>query len=289
MASTLTSPRPDVDTSAAPPQLVIDQVHRSFPNPEGGTVDALVDANLSVRPGEFISLIGPSGCGKSTLFNLIAGLDAPSSGRIVIDGVDRAGQQGLVGYMLQKDLLLPWRTVVENVVLGLEISGVRKKAAQAIARPLLTTYGLAGFENRYPHQLSGGMKQRVALLRTILFNRDIILLDEPFGALDAQTREQMQEWLLDLWDDFHKTVLFVTHDIDEAIYLSDRVFVMSARPGRIIAEFEVPLSRPRKPSVVTSPEFVALKADARELLNGAHTTHTTHTTSSLSSQEGTVA
>ncbi|GIG40240.1 ABC transporter ATP-binding protein [Cellulomonas phragmiteti] len=255
------------------PQLVVEHVHRRFPSPEGGTVDALVDADLTVRPGEFISLIGPSGCGKSTLFNLIAGLDTPTEGRILIDGVDRSGQQGLVGYMLQKDLLLPWRTVLENVVLGLEIGGVRRKAAQAIARPLLSTYGLGGFEGRYPAQLSGGMRQRVALLRTILFNRDVILLDEPFGALDAQTREQMQEWLLDLWDDFQKTVLFVTHDIDEAIYLSDRVVVMSARPGRIVASFDVPLDRPRKPSVVTSAEFVRLKADARELLNGAHRTH----------------
>ncbi|WP_222928271.1 ABC transporter ATP-binding protein [Cellulomonas telluris] len=254
-------------------QLVIDHVSRRFPSPEGGTVDALVDAHLTVRPGEFVSLIGPSGCGKSTLFNLIAGLDTPSEGRVLIDGVDRSGQQGLVGYMLQKDLLLPWRTVLENVVLGLEIGGVRRKAAQALARPLLTTYGLGGFENRYPTQLSGGMRQRVALLRTVLFNRDVILLDEPFGALDAQTREHMQEWLLDLWDDFHKTVLFVTHDIDEAIYLSDRVVVMSARPGRIVAEFDVTLDRPRKPSVVTSAEFVRLKADARELLNGAHRAH----------------
>ncbi|WP_298461597.1 ABC transporter ATP-binding protein [uncultured Cellulomonas sp.] len=255
------------------PQLVVEHVHRTFPTREGEAVQALVDADLSVRPGEFISLIGPSGCGKSTLFNLIAGLDAPTTGRILIDGVDRSGQQGLVGYMLQKDLLLPWRTVLENVVLGLEISGVRKKAAHGIARPLLATYGLGGFESHYPTQLSGGMKQRVALLRTILFNRDIILLDEPFGALDAQTRERMQEWLLDLWDDFHKTVLFVTHDIDEAIYLSDRVFVMSARPGRIVASFDVGLDRPRKPSVVTSAEFVRIKADARELLNGAHAAH----------------
>jgi ABC-type nitrate/sulfonate/bicarbonate transport system ATPase subunit len=259
--------------SSATSQLVIEDIHRSFSNPEGGTVDALVNANLEVKPGEFISLIGPSGCGKSTLFNLIAGLDTPTGGRILIDGVDRAGQQGLVGYMLQKDLLLPWRTVLENVILGLEISGVKKKNAQAIAAPLLATYGLGGFENRYPNQLSGGMRQRVALLRTILFNRDIILLDEPFGALDAQTRENMQEWLLDLWDDFQKTVLFVTHDIDEAIYLSDRVFVMSARPGRIVASFEVELERPRKPSVVTSPEFVRLKAMTRELLNGAHQAH----------------
>ncbi len=272
--ATVLAPEPTAPTSSPPAdQLVIEHVSRRFPSPEGGTVDALVDADLTVRPGEFISLIGPSGCGKSTLFNLIAGLDTPSEGRILIDGVDRSGQQGLVGYMLQKDLLLPWRTVLENVVLGLEIGGVRRRAAQAIARPLLTTYGLAGFENRYPAQLSGGMRQRVALLRTVLFNRDVILLDEPFGALDAQTREHMQEWLLDLWDDFQKTVLFVTHDIDEAIYLSDRVFVMSARPGRIVASFDVPLDRPRKPSVVTSAEFVRLKADARALLDGAHRAH----------------
>jgi ABC-type nitrate/sulfonate/bicarbonate transport system ATPase subunit len=251
-------------------QLVVEDVSRTFPSPDGGVVQALVGANLRVKEGEFISLIGPSGCGKSTLFNLIAGLDEPTAGSIKMDGVERNGQQGLVGYMLQKDLLLPWRTVLDNVVLGLEIGGVKRKDAYEIAKPLLQTYGLGGFMDRYPSQLSGGMKQRAALLRTILFNRDIILLDEPFGALDAQTREHMQEWLLDLWDDFKKTVLFVTHDIDEAIYLSDRVFVMSARPGRIVAEIPITLDRPRKPSIVTSDEFVALKATAREYLNSAH-------------------
>jgi ABC-type nitrate/sulfonate/bicarbonate transport system ATPase subunit len=252
------------------PQLVIDEVSRLFPSPDGGTVEALVGASLKVQRGEFISLIGPSGCGKSTLFNLIAGLDEPNAGDISIDGITRNGQQGVVGYMLQKDLLLPWRTVLDNVVLGLEIGGVKRKEAYEIAKPLLQTYGLGGFMDRYPRQLSGGMKQRAALLRTVLFNRDIILLDEPFGALDAQTREHMQEWLLDLWDDFKKTVLFVTHDIDEAIYLSDRVFVMSARPGRIVAELTIDLPRPRHPSIVTSDEFVALKATARNYLNTAH-------------------
>jgi len=256
--------------SADSTQLAVEGVSRRFVRRDGGATDALVNANLTVGHGEFISLIGPSGCGKSTLFNMIAGLDVPTQGRIMIDGIDRSGQQGLVGYMLQKDLLLPWRTVLENVVLGLEISGVAKKAAHAIARPLLTTYGLGEFVDRYPSQLSGGMKQRAALLRTILFNRDIILLDEPFGALDAQTREHMQEWLLDLWDDFKKTVLFVTHDIDEAIYLSDRVFVMSARPGRIVAEIPVSLERPRHPSIVTSDEFIRIKTQARAYLNGAH-------------------
>lgn len=251
-------------------QLVVDDVSRTFPSPDGGVVQALVGANLRVRRGEFISLIGPSGCGKSTLFNLIAGLDEPTAGSILMEGVERNGQQGLVGYMLQKDLLLPWRTVLDNVVLGLEISGVKRKEAYEIAKPLLETYGLGSFMDRYPRQLSGGMKQRAALLRTILFNRDVILLDEPFGALDAQTREHMQEWLLDLWDDFKKTVLFVTHDIDEAIYLSDRVFVMSARPGRIVAEMPITLARPRHPSIVTSDEFIALKTTARGYLNNAH-------------------
>ncbi|WP_199286545.1 ABC transporter ATP-binding protein [Salinibacterium hongtaonis] len=262
---------PPID-SVDPPraQLVVDDVSRLFTSPDGSAVEALVGANLQVREGEFISLIGPSGCGKSTLFNVIAGLDEPTNGSIVVDGVERNGQQGLVGYMLQKDMLLPWRTILDNVVLGLEIGGVKKKDAHAIARPLLETYGLGGFLDRYPSQLSGGMRQRAALLRTILFNRDIILLDEPFGALDAQTRERMQEWLLDLWDDFQKTVLFVTHDIDEAIYLSDRVFVMSARPGRIVAEIPITLPRPRHSSIVTSAEFVALKAEAREYLNDAH-------------------
>lgn len=254
-------------------QLEVENVHRLFETVDGNTVKALVDARLKVWPGEFVSLIGPSGCGKSTLFNLIAGLDTPTQGRILIDGVERNGQQGVVGYMLQKDLLLPWRTILGNVILGLEVGGVGKREAKRIAHPLLDTYGLGDFKEHYPKQLSGGMKQRAALLRTILFNRDVILLDEPFGALDAQTRERMQEWLLDLWDDFKKTVLFVTHDIDEAIYLSDRVFVMSARPGRIVQEVTIPLSRPRKPSIVTSDEFTELKSYVRELLNGAHTSH----------------
>lgn len=269
MATLVKHPRFPETTAQGTPQLVVENVSRTFKT-AAGTVDALVEANLVVHEGEFISLIGPSGCGKSTLFNLIAGLDEPSRGRIILDGVDRSGQQGLVGYMLQKDLLLPWRTILDNVVLGLEISGVRRAEAYQVAKPLLTAYGLGDFLDRYPQQLSGGMRQRAALLRTILFNRDVILLDEPFGALDAQTREHMQEWLLDLWDDFQKTVLFVTHDIDEAIYLSDRVFVMSARPGRIVTEIPITLDRPRKPSVVTSDEFIRLKALARGYLDDAH-------------------
>jgi len=231
---------------------------------------ALHNASFTARPGEFLSIIGPSGCGKSTLFNIIAGLDTPTSGEVEINGSPIVGQQGHVGYLLQKDLLLPWRSVLNNVVIGLEIAGVPKGKARDIAMPLLEAYGLGDFVNHRPDQLSGGMRQRAALLRTILFNRDVILLDEPFGKLDAQTRATMQEWLLDLWDDFQKTVVFVTHDIDEAIYLSDRVIVMSPRPGRIIANLPVELERPRKPGIVTSTEFITMKADILAMLHPAN-------------------
>ena len=252
--------------SAYRPQLVVDAVSRVFPTEGGEDVHALSSASITVPKGDFVSLLGPSGCGKSTLFNLIAGLDTPTEGRVLLNGEDRSGQPGLVGYMLQKDLLLPWRTVLDNVTLGLEIQGVRRSRAAQVARPLLAHYGLGGFEGHYPGQLSGGMRQRAALLRTLLYNREVLLLDEPFGALDAQTRARMQEWLLDLWDDFKKTLLFVTHDIDEAIYLSNRVYVMSPRPGRIVAEYPVELERPRKPEIVTDPRFVELKSELQRVL-----------------------
>jgi ABC-type nitrate/sulfonate/bicarbonate transport system ATPase subunit len=252
-------------------ELTVSNVTRVFAgSAKSQETIALHDASFTAGPGEFLSIIGPSGCGKSTLFNIIAGLDAPTSGEVEINGSPIVGQQGHVGYLLQKDLLLPWRSVLNNVVIGLEIAGVPKVKARDIAMPLLEAYGLGDFVNHRPDQLSGGMRQRAALLRTILFNRDVILLDEPFGKLDAQTRATMQEWLLDLWDDFQKTVVFVTHDIDEAIYLSDRVIVMSPRPGRIIANLPVGLERPRKPSIVTSTEFITMKADILALLHPAN-------------------
>ncbi|MGN6125489.1 MAG: ABC transporter ATP-binding protein [Humibacter sp.] len=252
-------------------ELTINGVSRRFASDAGTTV-ALDNASLTVRPGEFLSIIGPSGCGKSTLFNLIAGLDLPSSGVVEINGESIIGEQGHVGYLLQKDLLLPWRSVLNNVIIGMEISGVPKRKAREIAMPFLEAYGLKDFADHRPDQLSGGMRQRAALLRTVLFNRDVILLDEPFGKLDAQTRATMQEWLLDLWDDFKKTVVFVTHDIDEAVYLSDRVIVMSPRPGRIVADIPIDLSRPRKPAIVTSPDFVDYKTRILSLLHGSDTT-----------------
>src|SRR6202008_2284444 len=188
-------------------------------------------------------------------------------GRVLIDGIDATGTIGRVGYMLQKDLLLPWRTLTDNVILGMEIRGTRRGEGRARALPLLRRYGLSGFENAHPNALSGGMRQRAALLRTLLFDTDVILLDEPFGALDAQTKLKMQEWLMQLWSDFSKTVLFVTHDVEEAIYLSDEVHVMGTRPGRIIASIPVPLPRPRIRTSALTPEFIALKERCLELLH----------------------
>jgi len=234
---------------------------------DGVEVLALQETHLAVEEGKFVSIIGPSGCGKSTLFNIIAGLMKPSTGQVFSDGKPISAKTGYVGYMLQKDLLLPWRTILDNIILGLEVKGVPKHEAKMRALPLMQKYGLEGFENHYPKELSGGMKQRAALLRTILYDRDIILLDEPFGALDAQTRLTMQNWLLSLWADLGKTVLFVTHDIDEAVYLSDEIYVFSARPGRIKEKVSVPLERPRHPSLMASPAFAALKHSLLDLLH----------------------
>jgi ABC-type nitrate/sulfonate/bicarbonate transport system ATPase subunit len=233
----------------------------------GKEVTAMQETNLSIEAGRFVSIIGPSGCGKSTLFNIIAGLVPPSTGKVTADGEDIIGKTGHVGYMLQKDMLLPWRTILDNIILGMEIRGVPRKQAVERALPLMDKYGLKGFDKHYPKELSGGMRQRAALLRTLLYDRDIILLDEPFGALDAQTRITMQNWLLQLWGDFGKTVLFVTHDIDEAIYLSDDIYVFTARPGRIKAKVTVNMERPRKQDDLTSEAFTELKHHLFELLS----------------------
>jgi ABC-type nitrate/sulfonate/bicarbonate transport system ATPase subunit len=229
-------------------------------------VTAVSEISIEVSGGQFVCIIGRSGCGKTTLFNIAAGLLTPSRGSVLLDGEDVTGRAGLVAYMLQKDLLLPWRTVIENVVLGLELAGVPKRKSWPKALPLLDRYGLGGFENCFPGSLSGGMRQRAALLRTLLCERDVILLDEPFGALDAQTRIYMQEWLLGLWKDFERTVVLVTHDVDEAIFMCDRVYVLSPRPGRLKSVIEVDLQRPRSRSVITTAEFSRLKERCMHLL-----------------------
>ncbi len=228
------------------------------------TLQALRDVTLAARDGEFVSIIGPSGCGKSTLFNILSGVMRPDQGQVTIDGRNAAGVVGLAGYMPQKDLLLPWRTVLDNVILGMEVAGMPRPEARRAAGPYLSDFGLAGFEAGYPDTLSGGMRQRAALLRTVLCQKEILLLDEPFGALDALTRSSMHEWLLELWDRLGKTILLVTHDVEEAVLLSDRVYVMTARPGQVRAELAIGLPRPRRYDVVTTQPFMEHK---RELLS----------------------
>ncbi|MCC6629492.1 MAG: ABC transporter ATP-binding protein [Chloroflexi bacterium] len=242
-----------------PLALTIDGLAKAYPTPDGRRLPVLVDLTLAVPPGAFVALVGPSGSGKSTLFALIAGLERPDSGRILLDGIDIAGRTGLVGYMPQRDLLLPWRTLLDNAVLALDVAGTPRPAAYARARALLERFGLAGFEHAYPAALSGGMRQRAALLRTVLAGKALLLLDEPFGALDALTRAAMQAWLLDVWSDLGVTVLFITHDVEEALFLADTVYVLTPRPARVALRLEVMLARPRHYDVVTSPVFVAHK------------------------------
>lgn len=233
---------------------------------EVGCLEVLKNINITVKAGEFVSLLGPSGCGKSTILNLVCGQEPVGEGQILINGQATAKPGQYLAYMPQKDLLFPWRKLLDNVILGLEVAGQARTTAIARARELLPLFGLAGFENSYPSQLSGGMRQRAALLRTILPNKDILLLDEPFGALDAITRFNMQSWLLDIWEGFRYSVLFVTHDIDEAIYLSDRIYVLTARPGQVKEEIQVALPRPRKPSVTAEASFVEMKSKIRKAL-----------------------
>ena len=251
----------------ADPALALRDISKIFPSGRDLVV-ALDGLTLHVQPREFVSIVGPSGCGKSTLFNLLAGLIRPTAGELWIRGQRAEGQAGLVGYMPQKDLLFPWLTVLDNAALGLQLQGTAAGPARDEARALLPRFGLEGFERSYPNALSGGMRQRAAFLRTVLCRRDILLLDEPFGALDALTRQSMQEWLLSLWDELRPTVLFVTHDIDEALFLSDRVYVMTPRPGRVALEVTVPLARPRDYHVLTQPELVRLKAELLDALRG---------------------
>jgi NitT/TauT family transport system ATP-binding protein len=248
----------------AAPKLVAESVTCRF-----AETLALEGVSLEVEAREFISIVGPSGCGKSTLFNVLSGLLVPSEGTVRIDGEDVTGSTGHVGYMFQKDLLLPWRTVVGNVVLGAALSRGVSDRDDAEARELASRYGLAGFLDHYPHALSGGMRQRVALMRTLAVHADVLLLDEPFGALDSQTRLEMQRWLLEVWDELDRTVLFVTHDVDEAVFLADRVLVMSPRPGRMSAEIPVPVPRPRDLATLTSEAFMDVKRRVLGLLYGA--------------------
>lgn len=219
----------------------------------------LADITFDVHPGEFVSIIGPSGSGKSTIFNMIAGLDTPDSGTV---NAERCA------YMPQKDLLFPWRTVLANTALGLEVQGVPKRAARARARALFPVFGLDGYEDARPSQMSGGMRQRAAVLRTVVQGHDLLLLDEPFGALDSLTRTGMQTWLQSMWLEYGWTVLMITHDIREAVYMSDRVIVLSDKPAYVRRQISVPLPRPRGLDVVATPTFAAIEAELMTVLLG---------------------
>ncbi|MGI4838120.1 MAG: ABC transporter ATP-binding protein [Janthinobacterium lividum] len=229
-------------------------------------VAVLDDFNLQVREGEFLSILGPSGCGKSTFLNILAGLTRKTGGQLDIDGQPLQGINRSQGVVFQGYALLPWRNVLDNIAVGLEIRGVGKRERLERAREYLSLVGLDGFAARYPHELSGGMRQRVAIARSLAYQPDVLLMDEPFAALDAQTRENLQDELLRIWESYKKTIVFITHSLDEAIFLSDRVAVMTQRPGRIKEIFDIDLPRPRAPGLRNTHAFVELRQRAWEAL-----------------------
>lgn len=220
------------------------------------------ELNASIQDKEFVSIIGPSGCGKSTLFRLITGLEEASTGQIELTKT----KSHPVGYMPQKDMLLPWRTIIENAALPLECQGVEKKEAQVKAKELLHKFGLQGYEKKYPKDLSGGMRQRVSFIRTLLTGGEILLLDEPFSALDALTKASLQEWLFEQWKEWEKTILFITHDVEEALFLSNRILVVENQPIATLTERIVPLDRNRTRKDLYKPEVLALKEEILSML-----------------------
>jgi NitT/TauT family transport system ATP-binding protein len=253
---------------SAPPaagRIAIEHVHMEVGDGPG-RFEALHDVSLQVEPGEFVCLLGPSGCGKSTLLGALAGHLAPARGTLRVDGAVVDGPHPDRGLVFQQHTLFPWQRVIDNVAFGLKMKGVARAQRHAQARELLAGVGLAGFESRYPSQLSGGMQQRVEIARVLINRPRVLLMDEPFGALDALTRARMQQLLLDVWSRIRTTVVFVTHDIDEALFLADRLLVMSARPGRIVEDRRLDFARPRDAQLVTTPEFAALKRHCLHLL-----------------------
>ncbi|RNI13712.1 ABC transporter ATP-binding protein [Methanohalophilus sp. RSK] len=226
-------------------RLVIENVGQSFEKDRGEATDALRDVNFEVKDGEFVCIIGPSGCGKTTLLRIVAGLDRADSGRILLDGETINSPDPRRGMVFQEYSLFPWRTVMDNVTFGLDMSGMDRKESRKIAEEYLRLVGLEQFRDSYPYELSGGMRQRIAIVRALANDPAVLLMDEPFGSLDAQTRNKLQQELLQIWESKKITILFVTHSVDEAVYLSDRIAVMTSRPGRIKEMVDVDLSRPR--------------------------------------------
>ncbi|KKC37979.1 ABC transporter ATP-binding protein [Devosia epidermidihirudinis] len=249
--------------SAETKRLALRGVGKQF-----GDLNVLGDVSIDVAPGEFVSILGPSGAGKSTIFQILTGGTKADTGVIAFDGSELADASDKFALMPQKDALMPWRRIVDNATLGLEVQGLSRKTAREKVAPLFEEFGLAGFEQHYPHQLSGGMRQRVALLRTVIQQRQMLLLDEPFGALDALTRTAMQQWLERMWGQHNWTALLITHDVREAVFLSDRIYVLSARPARVTHEIRVPLARPRRVADLASPEATRIEAELLEALLG---------------------
>lgn len=243
----------------ATPQVRLRGATKRFPTPDGPPYTAILDVDLDVAPGEFCAIVGPTGCGKSTALSLVSGLERASAGEVLLDTEPVAGIDPRVGFMFQQDAVFPWKSVLANVAAGPLFRGKGKRAAIEAARDWLRRVGLSGFESRYPHQLSGGMRKRVALAQTLINEPGVLLLDEPFSALDVQTRQIMSDELLELWDLTRPSVLFVTHDLEEAIALADKVAVLTAGPGQVKDVYAIDLPRPRKvPEIKFDPKFIEL-------------------------------
>jgi NitT/TauT family transport system ATP-binding protein len=250
------------------PVIELAGVSKMFITASGERVHALDNASLRVRPGEFITVVGASGCGKTTLLRLIAGLERCSSGTIMVNGAPQIGPSEKIGIVFQDPTLLPWRTVLENVLLPIQVLKLDPNTYRPRAMALIETVGLTEFENKYPHELSGGMRQRVAIARALVHDPAMLLMDEPFGALDALTRDQLNLELLDIWSATGKTVLLITHSISESVFLADRVIVMSPRPGRVVEEITVGLPRPRELEIINSAAFGSYVRRIRSRLSG---------------------
>ena len=260
-------PAPPAAATAGPPAIELRDVTKRFRTPSGDIYTALRDLNLTVGAGEFVSVVGPTGCGKSTTLALISGLTPASSGEVLVQGKPVNGIGDNLGYVFQGDVLFPWKSVLGNVASGLRFRGMNKKEANDRAREWIAKVGLSGFEDHYPHQLSGGMRKRTALAQSLITSPELILMDEPFSALDVQTRALMEDELLDLWSATSASVVFVTHDLEEAIALSDRVCVITAGPGTVKGIYEIDLPRPRHVSEIRfEPRFVELYRDIWENL-----------------------
>jgi NitT/TauT family transport system ATP-binding protein len=245
-------------------KLEIRNLNQSFPRGDGSRLVVLDKVDLTVEDKEFVCILGSSGCGKTTLLRLIAGLDTAESGTIILDGEEMSGANPKVGMVFQEYSLFPWRTVIDNIAFGLEMHGMQKEERYRVAEKYLGLVNLDQFRNSYPSELSGGMRQRVAVARALALDPVLLLMDEPFGALDAQTRNMLQSELLEIWQKTRKTVVFITHSVDEAVFLSDRIVVLTPRPGRICRIFPVDLPRPRNR---TSPEFARVRREVLDLIN----------------------